>query len=568
MFIPTTRLAIVLATLALPATASAHGESSIVSGPPQSTNDTQAKFTFTSTHADDVFQCKLDGAPSFSACPNPYTTPELDEGPHTLVVRTAAPGGTHGWEETPTTHTWTVDLNPPNTKLLEKPAPSTSETSAKFVFESNDASATFLCSLNGASPQPCTSPKTYGNLSDGERTFVVRAVDAAGNQDTTPESVTWSVDHTAPDTQIVKGPDGAVSDGKPSFEFGASETATYECKVDGAAWGDCPAQHSVNAWQEGAHTLEVRAKDVMGLVDATPAVRTWTRDSKAEYPQLFVGPGTPNQGRSTKKLVVAKAAQRGPQTLAVTTQQITKPFQLTRHLLVTWGSGGDSVSYEVESLRVGEQNCTGGGGGGWFPGFGGGESCDPAWKSVAAAGSTHTSAALTGISGSEYCFRARAKDAVGNVSEWRYSCTSIPYKGKKLKATGYWKQMKHDDAFLGEYVRGQGAAKLETVDFGKGVQRIGIVVTKCPTCGKIRVQAPGVDKLIDLVQEKTVRRALITIKLEWPSGGSGIPQNYPSIPGGLGTPNPNGDWGGNSTGQVTITRMAGKPHIEGVGLGG
>src|SRR3712207_6445557 len=158
MFIPAARLAVVVA-LAIPATASAAGESSITSAPPQFSNQTQATFTFASTEGDDVFECRFNPAAEFVACPSPYTTPDLPDGQHTLTVRANDPPGASGSPETtPSTYTWTIDLTPPNTALSEKPAAKTSDKNAKFVFSSSDPSATFLCSLNGVNPTPCTSP--------------------------------------------------------------------------------------------------------------------------------------------------------------------------------------------------------------------------------------------------------------------------------------------------------------------------------------------------------------------------------------------------------------------------
>jgi hypothetical protein len=61
-----------------------------------------------------------------------------------------------------------------------------------------------------------------------------------------------------------------------SFAFTATETATFECRLDGSAWSACTSPKDYTALATGAHTFDVRATDGAGNVDATPATRTWT----------------------------------------------------------------------------------------------------------------------------------------------------------------------------------------------------------------------------------------------------------------------------------------------------
>jgi hypothetical protein len=41
--------------------------------------------------------------------------------------------------------------------------------------------------------QPCTSPKKYKQLGNGNHKFQVRAIDSNGNADPTPATRTWRV---------------------------------------------------------------------------------------------------------------------------------------------------------------------------------------------------------------------------------------------------------------------------------------------------------------------------------------------------------------------------------------
>jgi hypothetical protein len=81
-------------------------ETTITEGPPAGTTDTSARFTFSSDQPGSTFQCKLDSASGFTACPNPYTITGLTEGPHTLLVSARGPAG--NMDHSPAAWNWTV----------------------------------------------------------------------------------------------------------------------------------------------------------------------------------------------------------------------------------------------------------------------------------------------------------------------------------------------------------------------------------------------------------------------------------------------------------------------------
>ena len=88
------------------------------------------------------------------------------------------------------------DTTPPDTEITSAPKSKLKArrptASAKFAFTSNDAGASFECSLDAAAFVACKSPQSY-KLKRGRHTFAVRAVDAAGNRDSSPASVTVKV---------------------------------------------------------------------------------------------------------------------------------------------------------------------------------------------------------------------------------------------------------------------------------------------------------------------------------------------------------------------------------------
>jgi large repetitive protein len=88
-----------------------------------------------------------------------------------------------------------------------------------FSFESSEPESTFECKIDDSTFEVCTSPNEYTSLSDGPHTFDVRATDAAGNTDPSPDTFEWTVDTQGPATTINSGPSHTVSAGTARFEF-------------------------------------------------------------------------------------------------------------------------------------------------------------------------------------------------------------------------------------------------------------------------------------------------------------------------------------------------------------
>ena len=68
----------------------------------------------------------------------------------------------------------------------------TSARDAGFLFTKSQGGSSFVCSLDGASALPCTSPQNYFQLATGSHTFSVSTTDANGNL-SSPASLTWTI---------------------------------------------------------------------------------------------------------------------------------------------------------------------------------------------------------------------------------------------------------------------------------------------------------------------------------------------------------------------------------------
>ena len=94
------------------------------------------------------------------------------------------------------------DTSPPNTTIASGPSGTTTNAFATFTFTATEPS-TFLCQLDGAAnAEPCSSPKTYVNLTAGDHTFAVWATDLNGNADPTPATRSWTISPNSGDPVI------------------------------------------------------------------------------------------------------------------------------------------------------------------------------------------------------------------------------------------------------------------------------------------------------------------------------------------------------------------------------
>ena len=223
------------------------------------------------------------------------TAAQLAEGANTLRLCLTDAAGNRGSATT----TLSRDTGLPDTTIGTKPAALVNTTTANFTFSGNDGSgsgiASFECRRDGGAWGVCASPLQYTSLAEGAHDFEVKAIDQAGNADTSPASYDWSVDSQAPETQIDTHPAAVSTSSGASFAFsafddGGSGVASYQCRRDAEDWTLCTSPRAYSALAEGAHSFEVRAIDVAGNVDQSPATFDWEIDSKAPEAQIDTKP--------------------------------------------------------------------------------------------------------------------------------------------------------------------------------------------------------------------------------------------------------------------------------------
>jgi hypothetical protein len=271
--------------------------SKISSHPIDPSPGNSASFRYSSSDGGSKFECRLSPPEtSFTPCTTqPKVYSGLTDGNYEFEVLAVDNAG--NVQTAPTTFAWTVDNSlldetPPETAILSKPPdPSTSPVAA-FTYGSNEPGSSFQCKLDGGNFSGCpTAGITYSGLAEGPHTFQVRAIDASHNTDPTPAGYSFSVvlsgggssgasagpapaggksTSRAPNTTIAKGPT-RTHDRTPTFRFSASGPgASFQCKLDNAAFRSCRSPLTTKKLGYGPHTLQVRAV-LKGAADPTPA---------------------------------------------------------------------------------------------------------------------------------------------------------------------------------------------------------------------------------------------------------------------------------------------------------
>ena len=113
----------------------------------------------------------------------------------------------------------------------------------------------------------------------------------------------YTVDRTPPDTGISAYPSNPTSSTSPSFTFTGDDGSgvgglTFECDLDGGGFSACSSPKSYTSLAAGSHTFQVKAKDSLGNVDATPATYTWSVDTTAPDTSISSYPSNPTNSAS------------------------------------------------------------------------------------------------------------------------------------------------------------------------------------------------------------------------------------------------------------------------------
>ncbi|PKO12885.1 MAG: hypothetical protein CVU39_21490, partial [Chloroflexi bacterium HGW-Chloroflexi-10] len=112
----------------------------------------------------------------------------------------------------------------------------------------------------------------------------------------TDNEVTY--DDVLPDTSINSRPGNPTSSTDAGFTFSGTDSGTgvtsFECNLNGAGFSTCTSPMNYTGLSEGSHAFQVRAKDGVGNLDASPSSYTWVVDHTAPDTTITAKPGDPS----------------------------------------------------------------------------------------------------------------------------------------------------------------------------------------------------------------------------------------------------------------------------------
>jgi hypothetical protein len=272
-----------------------------------------ATFTFSSPDGGTSFACRLDGG-VFDPCTSPLSFFSLTNGPHTFEVRASDAAG--NVDPTPASYTWNIDATAPT--VLSVNLAGTSPTNAASVgftvtFSepvSGVDETDFTVTASGVTAAAVTSvsggPTIYTVTVDtgsGDGTLRLDVLDDDSIRDASNNPLnggftagqSYTVDKTAPDTQIDSMPADPTNSRDASFTFSSPDGGlTFECQIDGGGFGSCASPANYSSLADGPHTFEVRSTDAAGNVDPSPASTTWNIDATPPDTQIDTTPPNPS----------------------------------------------------------------------------------------------------------------------------------------------------------------------------------------------------------------------------------------------------------------------------------
>ncbi|MGK2877925.1 MAG: hypothetical protein ACSLFF_05055, partial [Solirubrobacterales bacterium] len=259
-------------------------------------SSTSASFTFASTTPSVTYECHIDAA-AYSACTSPQAYSSLTQGSHTFYVRARNGVGTYSSE---TTRQWTVDTVAPAVPTLTRTAPTstpTNSTNATLTLTGVEAGAVTEYSSNGGTTWASgANPLSLTGLTNGTTyTYIARVQDVAGNNSAASNSVTWTVDTTAPGLPTVTRTNPTATPTSSTTQdisiSGLEAGASVTCTLDGVAYTPCAAGTvSLSGLTSAVHTFAVTQIDAAGNVGSAASVAWEVIGGAINAPTITAGP--------------------------------------------------------------------------------------------------------------------------------------------------------------------------------------------------------------------------------------------------------------------------------------
>ncbi|MCX5867427.1 MAG: hypothetical protein NT009_08115 [Proteobacteria bacterium] len=97
------------------------------------------------------------------------------------------------------------------------------------------------------------------------------------------------------DTVITLAPPSATQSPAPLFGFSCTfASCSFECDLDGGGYAICDSPHGYTGIADGQHVFSVRAVDISGRVDSSPATYSWKVDRVPPETSITQSPSSPS----------------------------------------------------------------------------------------------------------------------------------------------------------------------------------------------------------------------------------------------------------------------------------
>lgn len=251
-----------------------------------SISDTTPTLTFNSSEG--VVVVKVDNVVVTKASGDSLDV--LSEGSHVVSVEATD----SAQNVTTRTNTFTIDVTAPDTTILNKPTNPSITSSANFSFTS-EANVSFQCKMDSGNYSACVSPKLYSGLAQGDHVFTVRALDAAGNIDSTPASFAWNIN--LPPAVSTGSPWGKLKDGTRQTTISVATDENATCKYSYGSGSDFSSMNAFSTTGATSHStvisglsdgksygIFVRCQDVNGNISQSDYLISFKvdKDSKKD----------------------------------------------------------------------------------------------------------------------------------------------------------------------------------------------------------------------------------------------------------------------------------------------
>ena len=175
------------------------------------------------------------------------------------------------------------------------------------------------------------------------------------------------------------------------------------------------------------------------------------------------------------------------------------PFTLASSTKVSWTGtpGGAAIThYKVQEKKAA-----------WNGGFGA-WTTPSAWSNLSAS-TTHVTAGLS--VGVDTCFRVEAFDSAGHSSFSTTRCTAMPLDDKSLTASSGWSRVSTSGYYQDSYSSDTHLHATLTRT-GAEFDRVALVATKCPTCGKVGIYSGSTQlATVDLHASSTTHQVTVVL---------------------------------------------------------